>query len=1110
MAGRAMGAFGPVRFPVFPPSGCEGVRTDENPLEGPALAYVHGFHAAARPAAVFLGEQRVAFAAGRLVVELEVSTCRQRFVHGHSDAITCLANSLEQGLGASGQVRRAGAKCAEVLLWSVETMQVRASFVFHQADIEAVGFTHGGEVLVSIGADRDHTMAIWAAAWEGPLRLRRREGVPLTVCSAYKSGGVRGVLAAPGSSDRPAQFATFGACHVKFWQSDRLAPATVDGRRGAFGPEGPPRVVVAVAWAARDRLVAGGSDGEVYFFEGTRAIRRVHQQQFCVALLMPRRDSLLAVYAHGTCSLLRSAHTMDVELSSLAGAPEARMQSAVVGGATWRNSRLLLVSRTHLMLLDLVGGAEQLQSCTVLLAQPSRPLTAICAHPAEPCVFTGALDGGVRCYRTDTQRQLPERSFKAPGGVTCLAVSSCMPGAASAWLAVGCEDSTLSIVGEASFNYVFRRCLSPRKSRLTCASFSTCDASGAQPLWLAVGAEDGCIHTFRFKEAGCKTTTHSGAETVTKVATLRGHAAPVFDLSFADTLPSVFLLSVDTSGHALAFDVPMARRLPSLAQVRDLPFVPWTSPIGWQVLGCWTQQRTTEPAALPPRRFCEVPGRAAIAASDASRPAVELFPFPCPTPPLQPPVRLEGPAAPVAAVLHGGCSDCLLAASDTVLFVWEWPRRPAARQPVAPVADAGSPLRPAYGGVLFETPEGRRRAMASDSASQQLTPQPRTPQRRSPSAGCLRLGKESPEASSASKGRPPGRVLGRSPQSPPEQPSLARPRSWSPTPQAHEEAPCTPCRPGPSPGSGAPASGAAELAAGFPDVAPLPGDGGEQRERFASPAAYPAAPMAAWGPELPLAECAAEQSSAVAPARAADWAIQLPRAQDACRAPLLPGQRQGAGKVVSPKIGACETAQVASHTQRIREDTEARARAVHERQQFDTVGVLLGGPGRQAMVTVAAPEGSYSESAAGKFIVRCRDAGTRYEVEARLPGGRLRRVLRNPLRQTLTFEGEVLSHWAHGGAGGGPSAAEYLEERLVVRLPGGFDLAAPPARVERGFVEGRCLVEVQRCGEGPREFTPGAEAPAGVCYGESSAAVQRGTDATRGDECAFVDGWPGG
>lgn len=745
---QSIGAFGPVRFPIFAPSGREWELTTANePLETPLLAQVHGFHAAARPPVLFLEAYRCAVAAGKLVMLLDIDDGRQRFIQGHSDAVTCLAYSREQACGASGQVRRVGAKCAEVILWCPTTQKVLATYVYHQADVEVVGFAQRGEALITISADRDHTMALWPAAREGFFQHRRRETVPLVVSSAYKSGDVYGMLPAPEKPGAPPQFVTFGAVHVKFWHTDRLSPA-LSGRRGAFGTEGAPRAVVTAAWVGSCRLVAGGSDGEVFFFEGTRAIRCVKPHPHSVALLLPLTDSLLVVSSRGLCSLIHAeAPKSTMDLASLPGAPDPRMQSLIVGGAAWQQKAVLLASKSHLMYLDLGAGGppnapQPLQSCRVLLAQPSSAITALCPHPTEPVVITGSLDGGVRSYRSNPRGVLmPDRSFRAPAGVTCMAISGGARGA-SAWLALGCSDGTLVVLSEESHHYVCHRCLSPTKSELTCAAFSTSDLLHGTPLWLAVGSADGTIHTLRFKEPVYRSSTHTGAETVEKVATLRGHSASVFQVSFADTLPCAFLLSVDVSGQALVFDVAMARRLPSMALVRDVPFSPWTSPIGWQVAGCWKPQRASETARLPPRYFCEVASRSMIAASDAGEPAVELYPFPCPTQPHFKPARLEGLVEPVTALQHCPYGNWLAASSDTLLFVWAWAPR-AGGAGVGGVASGGdqlplpsTPPRRAASGLpgqgrpmaTYESPDGRKHAMPSEYASL-LTPQRRTPSR---------------------------------------------------------------------------------------------------------------------------------------------------------------------------------------------------------------------------------------------------------------------------------------------------------------------------------------------------------------------------------------------
>ena len=152
------------------------------------------------------------------------------------------------------------------------------------------------------------------------------------VCSAYKGGALCGLCAAPGSSELPMLFATFGVQHIKFWQtprSGRLSQA-IEGRRGAFGTEGP-KIIVCAVWVARDRLVAGGNNGdvdlivdefclcfniyfvfmfwcfvhsfisinsqqnfsgEIFFFHGSRAVRKMEPQVSPVACLLPMRDTL--------------------------------------------------------------------------------------------------------------------------------------------------------------------------------------------------------------------------------------------------------------------------------------------------------------------------------------------------------------------------------------------------------------------------------------------------------------------------------------------------------------------------------------------------------------------------------------------------------------------------------------------------------------------------------------------------------------------------------------------------------------------------------------------------------------------------------------------------
>lgn len=682
------------------------------------LSCVNGFHP---KALVFVSEKRCAFAAGKLIVEMDVESKKQRFVQGHSATVTCITHSEQQALGASGQVLRSGAKWAEVLLWDSESLEICACFSFHQANVEAVGFVQDGEVLVSIGSDRDRSMALWPAAREGCFRIGRKEGVPLAVCSAYKGGAISGIAAAPGSSDLPMLFASYGVQHIKFWRSprsERLSQA-IEGRRGAFGSDGVPKMILCAVWVSRDRLVAGGNNGEVFFFHGSRAVRKMEPQSSPVACLLPLRESLAVVHGNGMCHFLHGGKTTDVEFSSVAGWPGPRFRTQLVSGA-WKDRQLLLSSKTHLIYLDLSNGLPR-ATCKPLVSQPAAALTSVANHPVAPRIYTAALDGLVRCYDVKDMTQLEQRSFHGSSqGVTCLAISGAADEESSAWLAVGCSDSTLSIMSENSYQYVLRRTLSGSKAKLTCAKFSSVDMSGKHPLWLAVGTDDGCIHTFRFKEPCCRSSAytgmHTGEEVVSKVATLRGHEAPIVDICFADTLPCNYLISADLSGKELAFDVPMARRLPTMTLVREVPFHPWTLPVGWQMQGCKVDKK------LP--RVHEISGRQLIAvATDV----IKVFPFPCISPPSIHPLRLEGPSAPIASLLFNPMNDSLLASSDTALFVWSWETEAQARLPLSPLRsvqesetpDSRKPQVPAF------TPPPRPRVQVQDDQSRSGIGKPR-------------------------------------------------------------------------------------------------------------------------------------------------------------------------------------------------------------------------------------------------------------------------------------------------------------------------------------------------------------------------------------------------
>jgi len=378
----------------------------------------------------------------------------------------------------------------------------------------------------------------------------------------------------------------------------------------------------------------------------------------------------------------------------------------------------------------------------------------------------------------------------------------------------------------------------------------------------------------------------------------------------------------------------------------------------------------------------------------------------------------------VTALLHGAFSDCLVAVSDTVLFLWSWSSHSASH---IASPQGTSPLREIQGG----------RAVATSPAD--------TPPRRSASVPGRRLGDRGTKENFGSPQQPSvGGQAARVPPAvvstpPPKQELAGREERWAAPRDAASPLLSTPEKKRPE-----------GAAAQDVDVA-MSQDAFEVPPKASVPDELPARPEGhqSWGLQPP------PRSSLL------DFEVQA-RSRPAGRSRSL----------VSLKVGAEE--EDAGTTHRIRQDTAQRARHIHQRQQLDSVGALLREQASDTSASLVVPLGIFRESSAGGFLCRSRE-GACCEVEAWLPGGRLVRVLRNPFRRTLTFEGQLQDRAQEAGA-----------RRLVVQLPAGYDLSSSPEHIDRRFAEGRCLVVVQRGGRYPE---PGASpAPSlgeGAVHGRS-------------------------
>merc|ERR1719258_554359 len=76
---------------------------------------------------------------------------------GHDDFITCIALSREGHLIASGQQ----GNCADVLLWDVDTREVRYRWQEHDHGISCLAFTRDDAIVISVGNVFDKRAFVW-------------------------------------------------------------------------------------------------------------------------------------------------------------------------------------------------------------------------------------------------------------------------------------------------------------------------------------------------------------------------------------------------------------------------------------------------------------------------------------------------------------------------------------------------------------------------------------------------------------------------------------------------------------------------------------------------------------------------------------------------------------------------------------------------------------------------------------------------------------------------------------------------------------------------------------------------------------------------------------
>uniref|UniRef100_H2YU30 Anaphase-promoting complex subunit 4 WD40 domain-containing protein n=1 Tax=Ciona savignyi TaxID=51511 RepID=H2YU30_CIOSA len=207
--------------------------------------------------------QIVYHAAGGGIVH-NLASGQQSFYLEHTDDIICLSVNQHPkfpNVIATGQI----GSNPTIHIWDAGSKQsVSILKGFHVNGVCSVNFSASGKLLLSVGLDEQHSVAVW----------RWQEGIKACshTCSKYR------VFSAQFRPDSDSTFVTVGVKHVMFWQ---VCGSALLGKRGVLGAtEGiQAQTMLCIAFGADNLTYTGAMNGDVYVWKGhilSRTVAKAH------------------------------------------------------------------------------------------------------------------------------------------------------------------------------------------------------------------------------------------------------------------------------------------------------------------------------------------------------------------------------------------------------------------------------------------------------------------------------------------------------------------------------------------------------------------------------------------------------------------------------------------------------------------------------------------------------------------------------------------------------------------------------------------------------------------------------------------------------------------
>ena len=526
------------------------------PEEGLELQWVHGYRAQeSRNNVRYTATGEIVYPAGTLGVVFNTEGGGlQRYFTDHSDDVVSIAVHPEGLLVATGQL----GKTPRIIVWNAETTEaVQTLQGFHHRAVSLLQFSRDGRMLVSVGADNDHSIAIYD--WQNGSIQSSCKGDPQKVLAIDFTPDCQGIVQA-------------GVNHVKFHQ---LRGRNIVTKRGLLGKKGKLQPLLTIGWSGNTPVV-GTVDGHMYRFEGRQLKQSVKAHTGCVTAMHTCSEGLCTGGKDGKVKLwstnLDCKAEFDVNALGTSFSPRVRSvcwdpaENKILVGT--RGSEIFEISASDGSGINPKGGNDPL-----LQGHFAHELWGLAAHPIKGEFCTVGDDMTVRVWDVAERRLLRYRKlecmarcveYSPDGSKIAIGMGGRIPGRGRHK-----KDGAFMVLNERDLSVAHEG----RDSKFW---LSECKYS-PDGNTLALGSHDNKIYLY---DVGAGYTLKGVFE---------GHNSYITHFDFS--ADGQYLQSNCGAFELLFSDANSGSSIPAISTLKDVHWATWTCPLGWPVQGIWPEAK---------------------------------------------------------------------------------------------------------------------------------------------------------------------------------------------------------------------------------------------------------------------------------------------------------------------------------------------------------------------------------------------------------------------------------------------------------------------------------------------------------------------------------------